>query len=147
MARPGNPNIAEAGKPHRFVKGRSGNLSGRPKYKCLSDAYKFQLEQPVPGDPEGRTWGELLAEGMIRAAVKGNVHAAREIAERTEGKARQHVELVGQHNGPVKVSLEETVAKIREFYGLRPPTNTPQRPADLDPLSTPLDSGREPPKA
>jgi hypothetical protein len=103
------------GKPHRFKKGQSGNVSGRPKYKCLSNAYKYQLEQPVPGDPEGRTWGELLAEGMTRAAVKGNVQAARELAERTEGKASQHLEITGNDGGPVEVASAR--AKLLEKLG------------------------------
>jgi hypothetical protein len=38
-----------------WQKGVSGNLSGRPKSKRLSDAYKHQLQQLVPGDAEGRT--------------------------------------------------------------------------------------------
>jgi hypothetical protein len=146
MASLGNPNIAEAGKRHRFKKGQSGNVSGRPKYKCLSDAYRFQLEQPVPGDPEGRTWGQLLAEAMVRAAVKGNVHAAREVAERTEGKAPQHFELVERNRGPVKPSLEETLAKIREFYGLGPETTVPRRASCPEFESTLLDRGKEPPE-
>jgi hypothetical protein len=146
MASLGNPNIAEAGKRHRFKKGRSGNVSGRPKYKCLSDAYRFQLQQPVPGDPEGRTWGELLAEAMIRTAVKGNVNAAREVAERTEGKAPQHFELVGRDRGPVKVSLEETLEKIRGFYGLGPDTTVPRRASWPESGSHVLNREEEPPE-
>lgn len=92
MAKGNNPNIADDGKPHRWKKGQSGNPSGRPKSKTLSDAYKNKLEELVPNDAEGRTWAELIAEGQIRDAVKGNVQAAREIADRTEGRARQAIE-------------------------------------------------------
>ena len=92
MATSNNPNSAEDGKSHRWKKGQSGNPSGRPKSKMLSDAYRNKLEEPVPNDPEGRTWAELIAEAQIRYAVRGNVQAAREIADRTEGRARQAIE-------------------------------------------------------
>jgi hypothetical protein len=48
--------------------------------------------------------GELLAEGMIRAAVKSDVQAARELADRTEGKASQHLEATGDDGGPVEAT-------------------------------------------
>jgi hypothetical protein len=83
----------DVGKPHQWKKGQSGNPLGRPKSKTLSDAYRSKLEEPVPNDPEGRTWAELIAEAQIRDAVRGNVQAAREIAARTEGRARQAIEI------------------------------------------------------
>src|ERR1700722_19190585 len=84
-----NPDV---GKAYRWKKGQSGNPSGRPKSKTLSDAYRNKLEEPVPNDPEKRTWAELIAEAQVRDAVRGNVQAAREIADRTEGKAKQAIE-------------------------------------------------------
>jgi hypothetical protein len=92
MSESNNQNIAEDGKSHRWKKGQSGNLAGRPKSKTLSDAYRSKLEEAVPNDPEGRTWAELIAEAQVRDAVRGNVQAAKEIADRTEGRARQAIE-------------------------------------------------------
>jgi hypothetical protein len=92
MGKGNNPNIAADGKPFRWKKGQSGNPSGRPKSKTLSDAYQCKLEELVPNDPGGRTWAEIIAEAQIRDAVRGNVQAAREIADRTEGRARQAIE-------------------------------------------------------
>jgi hypothetical protein len=92
MAKSNNPNIAEDGRSHRWKKGQSGNPSGRPKSKTISNAYRHKLEEEVPNDPERRTWAELIAEAQVRDAVRGNVQAAREIADRTEGKARQSIE-------------------------------------------------------
>jgi hypothetical protein len=82
----------DVGKPYQWKKGQSGNPGGRPKSKTLSDAYKHKLEEPVPSDPEGRTWAELIAVSQVRDAVRGNVQAAREIADRTEGRPRQAIE-------------------------------------------------------
>src|ERR1700689_3007873 len=82
----------DVGKAHQWKKGQSGNPSGRPKSKTLSDAYRDKLSESVPNDPEGRSWAELMAEAQIRDAVRGNVQAAKEIADRTEGRARQAIE-------------------------------------------------------
>jgi hypothetical protein len=76
-----------------FPKGRSGNPAGRPKSLTLSEAFRRQLSQPVPNDEHGRTFAEVVAERMCLAAAGGDVGAAREIADRTEGKARQAISM------------------------------------------------------
>jgi threonine aldolase len=69
----------------------SGNPGGRPKSKVLSQAYRDVLEQEGPGDSQGRTFAEMIAQVLARRAMKGDVQAARELADRTEGKARQSI--------------------------------------------------------
>lgn len=76
-----------------WPKGVSGNPAGRPKSMTLSEAYRHRLEELVPNDPEGRNWGELIADRIIARALKGQVAAASEIADRTEGKPAQFMEL------------------------------------------------------
>src|SRR5271169_6369237 len=121
MGKGNNPNIAEDGKAHRWKKGQSGNPSGRPKSKTLSDAYKNKLEEAVPNDPDGRTWAELIAEAQVRDAVRGNVQAAREIADRTEGRARQAIEFEDKTlaNAFDRMSSEELEAYAKD--GTLPP--------------------------
>jgi hypothetical protein len=116
MAKSNNPNIAEDGKPYRWKKGQSGNLSGRPKSKTLSDAYRHKLEEGVPNDPEGRTWAEIIAEAQVRDAVRGNVQAAREIADRTEGRAKQAIEFEDKTISQAfeRMSSEELEAYARD---------------------------------
>lgn len=116
MGKSNNPNIAEEGKPHRWKKGQSGNPSGRPKSKTLSAAYRNKLEEPVPNDPEGRTWAELIAEAQVRDAVRGNVQAAREIADRTEGRARQAIEFEDKTMTQAfeRMTIEELEAYARD---------------------------------
>lgn len=116
MGKGNNPNIAEDGKAHRWKKGQSGNLSGRPKSKTLSNAYKNKLEEAVPNDPEGRTWAELIAEAQVRDAVRGNVQAAREIADRTEGKPRQAIEFEDKTMTQAfeRMTIEELEAYARD---------------------------------
>ncbi len=79
--------------PTAFKPGQSGNPAGRPKSITLSEAFRRQLSQPMPDDPEGRTFAEVIAERTCVAASGGDVSAAREIADRTEGKPRQSVDV------------------------------------------------------
>src|SRR6516162_3701172 len=91
-------------KPYRFQPGQSGNPSGRPKCVVLSRAYRSQLEEQCPVLP-GKTWAEAIALALARAALKGNVAAAGELADRCEGKPRM----------ALTVSREEEQADV---YGI-----------------------------
>jgi len=106
----------DVGKSHQWKKGQSGNPAGRPKSKTLSNAYKNKLEEAVPNDPEGRTWAELIAEAQVRDAVRGNVQAAREIADRTEGKPRQAIEFEDKTMTQAfeRMTMEELEAYARD---------------------------------
>jgi Family of unknown function (DUF5681) len=103
----------DVGKPFRWKKGQSGNPGGRPKSKTLSNAYRNKLEEAVPNDPEGRTWAEFIAEAQVRDAVRGNVQAAREIADRTEGRPRQSIEF---ENTTLQHAFDRLSAEELESY-------------------------------
>ena len=75
-----------------FQPGQSGNPKGRPKSITLSEALRQQLAQQIPGKSE-QTYAEKIALMLCKEAAKGNVGAAREIADRTEGKPRQTVDV------------------------------------------------------
>lgn len=82
------------GNGHAFKKGASGNPGGLPKGTTkLSIAYQKQLAQPVPNDPHGRIFAEAIAFSVCVAAARGDISAAREIADRVEGKARQALDI------------------------------------------------------
>jgi hypothetical protein len=79
-----------------FMPGVSGNPSGRPRGSTiLSDAYRRKLAEINPDDPEGRTYADCIAAGMVKEALIGakNVQAAGELSDRVEGKAKQSIEL------------------------------------------------------
>jgi hypothetical protein len=119
----------------RWPKGVTGNAGGRPKRRPVSERYSMVAETPLPermGLSPGATCAHAGALGIFLAAIKGHPGAAREIREAIERKASQRVEVAGSESEPIRVSLAETLERIREFYGLRPPTTTPQKPADLD---------------
>jgi hypothetical protein len=82
---------------NRFQKGESGNRSGRPKLTRLTDALRQQLAENSP-DATEETQAEVIARVLIREAIDGNVQAAREIADRTEGKPKQAIDLDMQIN-------------------------------------------------
>src|ERR1039457_6252815 len=69
--------------------GKSPNPGGRPKTRSLSKAYRAKLEEPFPDDPAGRTYAEVIAAKMAEQAASGDLSAARELADRAEGKAAQ----------------------------------------------------------
>ena len=81
------------GNPNGFKPGQSGNPAGRPKSITLSESFRRQLSQPVPNDPHGRTFAEVIALRVCVAAAQGDVSAARELGDRTEGKPKQSVDL------------------------------------------------------
>lgn len=82
---------------NRFKKGESGNSAGRPKLTRLTDALRQQLAEIAPDAPE-ETQAEAIARTLIREAISGNVQAAREIADRCEGKPKQAIDLDLQIN-------------------------------------------------
>jgi hypothetical protein len=78
---------------NRFAPGETGNRNGRPKLTVLGDALRAQLAVEMP-DASERTYAEAIAEKLCKeAAMAGNVQAAREIADRTEGKPKQTLDV------------------------------------------------------
>ena len=75
-----------------FKKGETGNPAGRPKITKLTEALREQLAEEMPGAPE-RTVAEAIARSLIKEALRGDVQAAREIADRTEGKPKQAIDV------------------------------------------------------
>lgn len=82
---------------NRFKKGETGNPNGRPKLTKLTDALREQLAETNPDAPE-ETVAEQIARALISEAKTGNVQAIREIADRTEGKPKQAIDLDLQIN-------------------------------------------------
>jgi hypothetical protein len=46
-----------------------------------------------PGDTQERTFAEVIAQQLVRSAARGNILAAKEIADRTEGRPKQAVDI------------------------------------------------------
>jgi len=88
------------GKATQWRKGQpSPNPGGRPKARLLSEALRSRLAEVKPDDPLGRTFAEIVAANLVEIASSegpGAVHAAAEIADRIEGRARQQIEVALQ---------------------------------------------------
>jgi uncharacterized protein DUF5681 len=77
------------GQVFRFKPGQSGNPGGRPRTAKLSEACRAKLASPIPGDPESRTYAEAIADKLALQALKGDIRAAQELADRAEGRPSQ----------------------------------------------------------
>lgn len=77
-----------------FRPGESGNPKGRPKSITLSEALRIELAKVKPEGDGEQTNAEAIAEMLCRqAATHNNIMAAKEIADRTEGKPRQTLDV------------------------------------------------------
>ena len=69
----------------------------------ITTALAKMLDERVPNDPRRRTYAEVIADVLVRKAVKGDLQAIKEIADRVEGKVSEarHKELAG----PVEIRV------------------------------------------
>jgi hypothetical protein len=67
--------------------GQSGNPGGRPRRNAITGALSEQLASHTNGGSE--TVADAIAAALIKGALRGDVRAIREIADRTEGRPRQ----------------------------------------------------------
>jgi hypothetical protein len=87
--KPSERNLANLVK---WEPGQSGNPSGRPKKKPITDRYE-------------RIVGDAIALAPARQAIKGETGAAREIREVLEGRATTQ-DLGGRGNSPVTIIFD-----------------------------------------
>ena len=78
--------------------GESGNPSGRPKRRPITDCYIQMARQKMPpelckqlGMKPGSTYAEAVARAQFIKAMKGEAKNASEIREAIEGNATQRV--------------------------------------------------------
>lgn len=76
----------------KFEAGISGNPLGRPRRTKLTEALIAKLAESVPAGGE-LTIADHLALALIKEGMSGNVAAIREIADRTEGRPKQQLDV------------------------------------------------------
>jgi hypothetical protein len=64
----------------------------------------------------GATYFDAIAAALVRAAVKGNAEAAREIWARVEGPTPRRIELTGPDGGPIAIG--DAVKKLFEKFAV-----------------------------
>jgi len=97
------PPAMEAAK---WKKGQSGNKSGRPAKKPITELY-----EKILGDPKAM---KALEKSIIRALSKGQmamVLQLREMTDRVEGKVTQPI------TADVSVNLSDAIAAARKRAG------------------------------
>jgi hypothetical protein len=106
-------------QPFQYQPGQSGNPGGKPKiHQTLSMEYSRWLARPVPsqvaatlGLPPGSTCADAIAAAMCIRAVSGDVNAARELCDRTEGRVSASVSVEGKIDYAAGQSAKEELLK------------------------------------
>lgn len=122
--------IVEAGKNTRFRPGVSGNPSGRPALALLSSAYRDELGSTIDPDiarrlkvPPSCTVAEAVSVVLCRRALQGSATAARELCDRTEGKAPQFIDFnlmkKNADGSEITPDRAEYVNAVREALGFK----------------------------
>ena len=119
-----------------WAKGTSGNPQGRPRRGALTEALKAQL---ASDDSDGRTVAEQIAAALIKRALRGDVRAIREIADRTEGRPRQQFNIDasatfsgGSPQYDFSRFTDEQLEHFRELIEMASGTNLPGSEANHD---------------
>ena len=101
--------------PHQFQPGQSGNPGGRPKgYVRFGDTLKRLLAKT---DRRNKTQMEKVAERVVAMALKGDMDAIRWIADRTDGKVAQQVNVSSEqtvHVVPWLPALKEAAEQLTD---------------------------------
>lgn len=100
-----NRGKADSGTPpveHRFRPGQSGNPSGRPKGRSLAARLRTIIDRETK---DGKDYGDLIMEVLVKAALKGDMKAMGYILDRVDGKLAQPIkqEISGPDGGPVEI--------------------------------------------
>jgi hypothetical protein len=135
IAQRGNTDIARANNGY-WLPGMSGNPSGRPKIKRISDAYAQILDE---------RGAEQLAETVYRDAIGASkaadrLAAVQEITDRVEGKAVQSVRVESAIDAGSARLLAELASALQLSADHQDGTNRPLlETAQID-MDTPLES-------
>lgn len=116
-------------KDTRFKPGQSGNPSGRPSLRPITDAYRRMLDKPIPGDKDKRTYGEAIATRLLEMAMSKDgdkaLRAAVEICDRLEGKSVARSEFSGPNGKPIEIqgmeNREQNEKRISELLAAAKP--------------------------
>jgi hypothetical protein len=113
--------------PTAFKPGQSGNPAGRPKSITLSEALRLELAKASPEGDGEQTYAEAIAAILCQTAATGNILAAKEIADRTEGKPKQAVDMnmnvtdwreLARQNGVSETDVIREAKRIVQESGL-----------------------------
>ena len=112
ITRRGNPKAGqEIGFATRWKPGQSGNPRGYSRARIVSQATREVLEEIDP--KTGLPYAVLVAGAQLNEALKGSTAAYNALADRTEGRPQQSVNLSGELG--VGLSLEDIETEIEQY--------------------------------
>ena len=85
-------------KEAQWKKGESGNPKGRPKKELT---IPHILREILNEEIDGKTRSEIIMQRVVQKAYDGDSWAVQFIADRTEGKPSQHLQV--ETSKPIKV--------------------------------------------
>jgi hypothetical protein len=95
-----------------WPKGVSGHSGGRPRKQQISEEYALRAGMELPESlrlglklPKGATYAAALVLGQFRAGIKGNTPAAKEIADRVEGRVPLPMEVETPEGREVRIEV------------------------------------------
>ena len=94
--------------------GQSGNPGGRPKKRVLDEILTELLEK------DGAKEASAIALSVLRKAKDGDLRACQFIAERTQGRPPQALQISGEDGGPLEIrnmtdqQLDERITELVE---------------------------------
>ena len=135
----------DVGKATQFQPGNRANPGGRPKRKPMTGAYSARLDQKVseyfgpdelakiPERLRDTTVADFIAYSVIGEVVAGKnkVHAAREIADRVEGKVPLAV--MGVSDAPLELTIISKMARPKRAPPAAVKTSVPEGTKKVDP--------------
>jgi hypothetical protein len=98
-------------KSTQFKPGQSGNPTGRPKRKYLSEVYAELLEHE---NEDGEDMATVIARKVLDDALDGDLNAIKEITDRVEGKPRQTNVLSGDPDNPLRIQQAHDLTKLSD---------------------------------
>jgi uncharacterized protein DUF5681 len=106
------------GAEYRFPKGVSGNPGGKPKTQKVNESARKRLAADADNPPKVETGADEIVEMLYQKAKRGDVGAARELADRAEGRPAQTLDV---HDDRVDPFLELAASMNRHGALLGPP--------------------------
>jgi nitrogen fixation protein FixH len=95
-----------------WVKGQSGNPSGRPK----AVAFAAVLAQGLAEVKAGKTTRQRIAAVVLEKALKGDLDAIKWIVDRVDGRSPERLEVDATVRHP---AAEETIDAVLAGYAAR----------------------------